>query len=321
MLTRRMLRIKAFKVLYASVEDRSMTLKGAEAGFAASCEAVRDLYLFMLSIITALTDAESKRLEAGRRKFNPTEEDLSPNDKFATNALARLLAEDPDFTKIIARKKLSWEQYDVFIREVSDAVRSRKYFSDYMASPERSLKEDVALFKNIFEQEFEDSDALAAILEELSILWVDDLGFALCACIKSLSAIARTGRWTLPPLYHSDELLEAGKEADSDAVFSRRLLEGAFAGRERYFQMVFDSAKGWEKDRLFNTDLVLIALGLAEAELFPDIPVKVTINEYVDISKYYSTPKSSSFVNGLLDSLIVKLTEEGKIVKSQKGLN
>ncbi|MBR6001839.1 MAG: hypothetical protein IK045_03165 [Bacteroidales bacterium] len=316
-----MLRIKAFKVLYASVEDRSMTLKGVEAGFAASCEAVRDLYLFMLSIITALTDAESKRLEAGRRKFNPTQEDLSPNDKFASNALAVLLADDPDFNKILSRKKLSWEQYDVFIREVSDTIRSRKYFADYMASPERSLKGDVALFKKIFEQEFEDSDSLAAILEELSILWVDDLGFALGACLKSLSAIAKTGRWEFPPLYHSEELLSSGKDADSDAVFSHRLLEGAFAGRERYFQMVFDSARGWEKDRLFNTDLVLIAMGLAEAELFPDIPVRVTINEYVEISKFYSTPKSSSFVNGLLDTLIVRLTEEGRIVKSQKGLN
>ena len=316
-----MLRIKAFKVLYASVEDGSMTLKDAGARFVASCEAVRDLYLFMMSIVAVLSEEEAKRLEAGRRKFNPTAEDISPNDKFATNRLAALLGSDPDFRKLLEKKKLSWEQYDVFIREVSDSIRSRQYFADYMASPERSLREDVSLFKKIFEREFEDSESLAAILEELSILWVDDLGFALSACIKSLSSIARTGRWNLPPLYHSDELREAGKEADSDEEFSRRLLNGAFAGRERYFQMVFDSAKGWEKDRLFTTDLVLISMGLAEAELFPDIPVKVTINEYVEISKYYSTPKSSSFVNGLLDSLIGNLVSEGKVVKSGKGIN
>ena len=316
-----MLRIKAFKVLYASVEDSSMTLRDAGARFLASCEAVRDLYLFMMLIVPVLADEEAKRLEAGRRKFNPTAEDLSPNDKFATCRLAALLAADPDFRRLIEKKKLSWDQYDVFVREVSDSIRSKQYFASYMASPERSLKEDIALFKKIFEQEFEDSESLAAILEELSILWVDDLGFALGACIKSLSAIARTGRWSFPPLYHSDELREAGKEADSDELFSNKLLTGAFGGRERYFQMVFDSARGWEKDRLFTTDLVLISMGLAEAELFPDIPVKVTINEYVEISKYYSTPKSSSFVNGLLDSLIGKLVEDGRVVKNPDVIN
>ena len=316
-----MLRIKAFKVLYASVEDGTMTLKDAGARFLASCEAVRDLYLFMMKIVVVLAEEEAKRLEAGRRKFNPTAEDLSPNDKFATNRLSAILAADPDFNRLVEKKKLSWDQYDVFIREVSDSIRSKPYFAAYMASPERSLKEDVGLFKKIFEQEFEDSESLAAILEELSILWVDDLGFALGACIKSLSAIARTGLWNYPPLYHSDELREAGKEADSDEVFSQRLLSGAFGGRERYFQMVFDSARGWEKDRLFTTDLVLISMGLAEAELFPDIPVKVTINEYVEISKYYSTPKSSSFVNGLLDSLIGKLEQEGRVVKNPNIIN
>ena len=113
-----------------------MTLKDAQARFLASCEAVRDLYLFMMKIVVVLAEAEEKRLEAGRRKFNPTPEDLSPNDKFAANRLSALLAADPDFTKLIEKRKLSWDQYDVFIREVSDSIRSKQYFAAYMASPE-----------------------------------------------------------------------------------------------------------------------------------------------------------------------------------------
>ena len=120
------------------------------------------------------------------------------------------------------------------------------------------------------------------------------------------------------PLYQSELL--SGEGVESDKLFVRKLFQAAYAGYERYSEMIAESVSGWEKERLFQTDVVLVTMGLAEAVSFPEIPIKVTMNEYVEISKFYGTPKSRSFVNGLLDRLIQKLSDEGQIVKKGKGL-
>ena len=320
MLNRRILRIKAFKILYSYSGNRTMTLTEALSALDTSCEATRDLYLQMLSVVGPLTAEAARLTEAARHKFNPTEEELHPNLKFVRNALAPLLADDPDFGKLLERKKLSWEQDDAFIHQLYETVRSRPYFADYLADPEISLAQDIRLFQTIFESEFEDNDALAQILEDRSIYWTDDLAYALTWDIRSLGDIARTGRWTLPPLYQSEILTAQGKQVDSDHQFVRRLLTVAFGGFDDYYAKVAGAVKGWDRDRLFTTDIVLIVMGLAEVEHFPEIPVRVSINEYVEISKFYSTPKSRSFVNGLLDRLVKESIAEGRTVKDGKGL-
>ena len=320
MLNRRILRIKAFKVLYSYAENRTLTLQEALADLDTSCEATRDLYLYMLSIAGPLTAEAARRTEAAGHKFNPTEEELHPNRKFVDNALAPLLAEDPDFQKLLERKKLSWDQDDALVHDLYETVKTRPYYAAYMADPEISLAQDVRLFKKIFETEFEDNDALWQILEDRSIYWTDDLPYALTYVIRSLDEIAATGRWEFPPLYQSDILAAKGKPVDSDRDFVRRLMTAAFGRFGEYYDKVAGSVRGWDRDRLFTTDIVLIAMGLAEAETFPEIPVKVTINEYVEISKYYSTPKSRSFVNGLLDRLIKESAAEGRVQKTGKGL-
>ena len=318
MLNRRILRIKAFKVLYSYAENPSMTLKEAESQLEISCKATRDLYLFMLAVISPLTAEAAERIRLAREKFNPTEEEKNPNTKFAENALARYFDEDPDFQKIIGKQKLSWEQYDALIRKVYDSIRTKEWYSRYMASPERSLKEDCKLFEHIFEEEFVDNEDLEAILEDMNLYWNDDLAYALNYCIMTLGDIAKGGRWALPPLYKSDMSSRPG--VDSDKAFVTNLLRSAYTGFPRYSAMVAGAVPKWDKDRLFTVDMILIICGLAEAQAFPEIPVKVTINEYVEITKYYSTPKSRSFVNGLLDKLIQEMVEDGSIVKTGKGL-
>ncbi len=316
MLNRRILRIKAFKELYACAENPGKSLKEALADLDASMEATRDLYLLMLSVIPPLTAEASRRIEAARGKFNPTEEDLNPNLKFVRNNLSPLLEDDPDFRKIIEKKKISWDQYDVFLHDLYESVKTKPWYQAYMESPEVSLAEDVRLFKKMYEEEFEDSDALAAILEDLNIRWTDDLGYVLGFIIRDLDDIARTGRWRLPPLVNSDLLIRQGKKADSDLRFVRTLLETAVGNYPQYEKMIAALVSRWDSDRLYTTDVVLIALGLSEAVCFPEIPLRVTINEYVEISKFYSTPKSGSFVNGLLDRLIKQFAAEGKINKN-----
>ena len=318
MLNRRILRIKAFKVLYSSVLAGNMSLSQAESQLELSCEATRDLYIYMLGIISPLTKIARERIEAAKAKFNPTEEERNPNMKFAENALAKFLDEDVDFQKVFKKKKFDWTQYDLLLKKIMTSVASKEYYAEYMASPERSLAEDCKLFTRIFEEEFVDSDELETLLEEKSIYWNDDLAYALTWCCKTFKSLAQGESWSLLPLYQSEIL--KGEGVESDKFFVRKLLQSAFAGYERYSAMVAESVSGWEKERLFSTDVVLIVMGLAEVVTFPTIPVKVSMNEYVEISKFYGTPKSRSFVNGILDRLVQKLADEGAVKKEGEGL-
>ena len=318
MLNRRILRIKAFKTLYGSVLSDNMSLSQAESQLEIACEATRDLYLYMLGIVSPLTEIARERIEAAKAKFNPTEEERNPNMKFVENELARLLDADVDFKKIFTKKKFGWQQYDLFLKKVMSSVVTKEYFAEYMASETRSLKQDCELFTKIFEEEFVDSMELESILEEKSLHWYEDLPYALSWCCRTFAAFAKGEGFNMPPLYQSE--LMSGADVESDKYFVRKLLQASYAGYERYSAMVADAVTGWEKERLFSTDVVLIVMGLAEVATFPTIPVKVSINEYVEIAKHFGTPKSRSFVNGLLDRLVQSLTEEGLVKKTGKGL-
>ena len=310
MLNRRILRIKAFQVLYAAAEVPGMSEKEALSLLDASCEATRDLYLLMLSVVSPLTAEARKRIDAAKGKFRPTEEELHPNTKFADNAVAAALESDPDLAKLLERKHLGWDNADVFIRNLFDSVSSKPYFAAYMSDPGRSLESDAKLFKKIFEEEFEDNEELWRILEDMNIYWTEDLGYVLRYDMKAMDALARTGRWDYPDLYADP----------SDRDFVTRLLKSTLVRYADCYARIAANVSKWESDRLFTTDTVLIAMGLTEAEVFPEIPVKVTINEYVEICKHFSTPKSRSFVNGLLDRLIREAIADGRIAKAGKGL-
>ena len=204
------------------------------------------------------------------------------------------------------------------LKKIFSSICEKEYYAEYMQSPVRSLEEDCKLFTKIFEEEIVDCEELESILEDKSIYWNDDLAYSLTWCCKTLKSFAKGESWSLIPLYQSEML--TASDVESDKFFVRKLLQASFAGYERYSAMIAENVTGWEKERLFSTDMVLIAMGLAEASTFASIPVKVTMNEYVEISKFYGTPKSRSFVNGLLDRLIQKLAEEGQVKKTGKGL-
>ncbi len=313
MLNRRILRIKAFKVLYSHAVTGSMDLEGALARLDLSCESTRELYLFLLGSMSPLCREARARIEAARSKFNPTEEDLHPNERFADNVMGRLLAEDPDFQKLLERKKLSWDQYDMQIRRMLDSIVAKPYYARYMEADAAGRKEDARLFIHIFEEEFEDNEDIAAILEDIFPDCMDELGYALTACCRTVRELGEGKPWTLPELYASDAVLKRDPQADvsSDKQFVHKLLRAGFTGFEGYFAQVCEAVPDWDSDRLFSTDMAIIALALAEVETFPDIPVRVSINEWVEIAKFYGSPKSSRFVNGLVD----------KLVKSNKKLS
>ena len=302
MLNRRILRIKAFKAIYSRTENPAMTVKEGEAQLELSCEATRDLYLFLLALPQALTAEARNRIEAARGKFNPSEEELNPNMKFADNLIAPLLEEDPDFQKIIQKKKFSWEQYDVLLRHLYDTLRTRGYYASYMAIEERSLSEDAALWANIYASELEDNAELEEILEDLGIWWNDDLAYALNWCCRTMDSLGKGERWSLPPLYMSD----LSDKEESDKAFIVKVLRAAFAHFDEYVSEIASITPKWDRSRICSTDLALIVAGLAENAAFPQQGSGIIINEYVEISKFYSTPESRAFVNGILDRLINK---------------
>lgn len=305
MLNRRILRIKAFKAIYSFTENQSAGLKELEAQLDRSLESTRDLYLFLLSCVQPLTNEAISRIEAARGKFNPTEEELHPNMKFTTNLIAPLLDGDPDLQKLLQKKKFSWDQYDVLLRHLYESIRSKDYFVDYLNNGSaNTLKEDAELWVKIFENEFEDNAELESILEDLSIWWNDDLSYSLSWCCRTMDQLAKGKPWNLPPLFMSD--LDKSGSKDSDKAFVVKLLRAAVNGFDRYISEIAAITPKWDRSRICVTDLALIVCGMAEAEAFDNIAPKVTINEYVEISKFYSTPESRAFVNGILDKLINK---------------
>ena len=166
MLNRRILRIKAFKVLYSNAIAENMSLAQAQSQLDVACEATRDLYVYMLGIVSPLTKIARERIESAKSKFNPTEEELNPNMKFADNALAKLLEADVDFKKMFSKKKFSWDQYDIFLKKVMNSIVTKEYYAEYMNSPKAYLKEDCKLFTRIFEEEFVEIEELERILED-----------------------------------------------------------------------------------------------------------------------------------------------------------
>ena len=307
--------MKAFKVAYSAVLSGNFSVKDADDRLKESCEAARDLFVYMSGVVSPLTEAARERMESLRSKFNPTEEERNPNMKFCDNALAKLLSDDVDLNKQMKLRKFSWGQYDIFLRKVLDSVYSKKYFENYMNSAGSSLEEDCRLFIRIFEEEFVEVPELESILEDMSLYWNDDLAYALTWCCRSFEDIAKGGKWSLPYLYQS-QMKAASDGVEDDRAFVRKLLEYTMVNYDRYSGMVNESAKGWEADRLFVPDVVIVAMAVAEILNFPTIPVRVSMNEYVEISKYYGTPKSRVFVNGILDRIVRKLSESGELVKT-----
>ena len=310
MLSRRLIRIKVFKTLFAFVGSESDNVNAALKTLLESCDKVRDLYYFMLNISGPLVRVAEEKIAAGLRKFHPTEAEANPNYKFVRNRFAALLSDDPEFGRICAKRGLGWGEYEPFVRHVYNSMITKDYYRDYMASEEDSFEADCRLFSCIFQDEFEDNEELESILEDLSLLWIDDLAFALNAVIAGIDETARKKR-----IVHPNTFLK-----EDDKEFALRLLSESIVRYDEYFKLLEEHLDNWKSDRLVSTDAALIVMGITEAVVFPTIPVKVTINEYVEIAKYYSTPNSRIFVNGILDRIIQEKVREGEIVKQGRGL-
>ena len=311
MISRRMLRIKVIKALYAHLKSDADSLMASEKTLVASIDKTYDLYFLMLSLIAELAHYAEQRQELARKKQLPTYEDLNPNRKFVENAVVRLIAQSDAVNDHLAARKLSWAKYPELIKTLYSQLEQSDYYKSYMARAERSWKEDLALVTDFYTRELEECEMLEDVLDEISILWNDDLGFALIMVTRTLSNMRAS---------HTDVKVLPKFKSEEDLDFAMQLFEKAAIGYDSNLLQIERFTRNWDVERIAFMDNLIMATAVAELTTFPSIPVKVTLDEYIEIAKFYSTAGSSTFINGVLDKAVAALTEEGKINKSGRGL-
>ncbi|MCB2219098.1 MAG: transcription antitermination factor NusB [Bacteroidetes bacterium] len=277
-----------------------------------------EIYIYQLSLLIEIVDYAQKRLEENKQKFFPTEEDLNPSTRFTDNRLIKQLADNKDFRKHFNAYKINWVDEEEMIRKLWIEIRESNDYKDYMSVPDSSYNDDREILIRIVKKQITNSEILQYYYEEKSIHWSDDFYTANMLVIKTLKAFKPN--WgeshPLPSLFK----VNADNEPDEDREFVKHLFRKTVVHSEEYEKLIEDKVKNWEMDRIAVMDILLIKMALAELIEFPSIPVKVTLNEYIELAKMYSTPKSKVFVNGILDKLIVDLKELKKIKKAGRGL-
>ena len=311
MISRRLLRIKALKALYAHLKSESESLMASEKTLIASIDKTYDLYFQMLSLIVEVARYADERQQAAMQKKLPTYEDLNPNRKFVENAVVHLIAESDSVNDYLAAHKLSWARYPELIKALYLQLEQSDYYKKYMTSQERSFREDLALVTDFYTNELESSEMLEEVLDEQSILWNDDLGFALIMVTRTLSNMRQS---------HRDVKVLPKFKSEEDLEFAKELFEKAAVNYDSNLEVIEQFTRNWDIERIAFMDNVIMVTAMAELISFPSIPVKVTLDEYIEIAKYYSTASSSTFINGVLDKVVNTLTEEGRINKSGRGL-
>lgn len=310
MLSRRLLRIKVIKALFAHIKAGAENMMASEKNLMASVDKAYDLYFQIITLPVEVARYAEQRQELAKQKKLPTFEDLNPNTKFVDNAVIRIIANSDAVNDRIAARKLGWQRYPELIRTLYTQLLDSDYYKEYMRREERSFDEDKQLVETFF-KEIQNCDALDDALEEISILWTDDLPYIIMMILRTLSGLRAS---------HTEIRVPAKFKSEEDPEFVKTLFEKALVNYNAYQDYIEKFTANWDVERIVFMDNLIIGTAMAELTSFPSIPVKVTLDEWIEISKYYSTPGSSTFINGVLDKIVASLTEEGRIKKSGRGL-
>ncbi len=312
MVSRRILRIKIIQLLYAYYKSSASSINNAEKELFFSIQKTYDLYHYLLLLIIDVADYALNRIEIAREKKIPTWEDLNPNTKFIDNKIIAQLRINRQLNEYLKNKKLSWINYPELVRNLFNNIKESDYYKEYMSRSDRSYEEDKKLFTNIFVRDVAVFEHLYQNLEEQSIYWNDEVEFVISIIIKTIRKFRESDGDSakILPLFKNEE----------DIEFVKRLFRKAILKSEEYRKLIEEYAKNWEIERIAFIDILIMQTAIAEAIEFPSIPTKVTFNEYLEIAKYYSTSKSSVFINGLLDKIITHLKEKNIVKKSGRGL-
>ncbi len=314
LVNRRYLRIKVFQGLYSFFRTPKADPVKVEREIFESINRLFNLYLYLLKLVLALHDAADEIIEQNRQKRLPTEEDLNPNMRFVNNRVFAKIAGNVMFQRIIERQKINWDNEHDDLRRIYKALREDEKFEAYRNAEEDSLQADKDILEYIFKEYLAVNEVFHNTLEEADIYWQDDLPVAALTVIKTIQALPDADTT------NSSILADLYKEKDEDQKFVKELLSKTIQFSDEYGEHVADKADNWEVDRIAFLDMLLMKMALAELEHFPTIPIKVTLNEYIELAKMYSTPKSKVFINGVLDKLVAHFKRLERINKRGRGL-
>lgn len=273
-----------------------------------SLEKSYQLYFLILLLAVEITRMQEQNLDSARHKYLATETDLNPNLRFVENKFIAKLTEQPEFHGFVEKNKLSWLNDDrIFLSKMLKNVVESDIYKEYMAAPEVTFEDDCRLWKNLLKTVILPDDDFQEVLEDKSVYWNDDLDIIGTFVLKTIRRFEEGEENPLIPKFKDDE----------DARFGLELFNAVIKNKDNYRAIIENALnkESWDTDRLAFMDVVIIRTALAEILNFPKIPISVSINEYLEIAKAYSTPKSAYFINGLLGAAVSKMKAEGKLVK------
>ncbi len=307
MINRALLRIKVIQTLYSYYKGGGQSPFAAQKELAFSLEKTYDLYFHLLQLSIEVTRYAANRIETRRNKLRPTDEDLRPNMRFVENAFIRQLADNEQLAGRLAERKLSWMNYPDLMKSLYEQIEATDFFLEYMQADGTDYEADKEVWRKIYRRVFLDSEELEEAVEEQSIYWADDLEVLVSFVVKTIKRFdAEVGA--------QQALLPMFKDED-DRRYGERLLECALKNEKEYLDLINENTLNWELDRIAFMDILVMQVALAELCNFPTIPVNVTLNEYIEISKQYSTDKSGIFINGVLDKIVNQLKADNKLMK------
>jgi len=313
MLNRRHLRIKVLQALYAYYQSEEDSFRKAEKELTNAVDRIYDLYLYLMLIFPELKAIAEHRIEENKKKIIPSEEDLNPNLKFVNNQIIALIEENSKLRMASEEHKVNWvgDEHQEMFKKMLLHIRESETFFEHMNNGETGFEADKAFILDLFRIEVANYPLLHDFFEERSIQWLDDIDLSCSMVLKTLKLVEEGQKIEIMDLY---------KDPVDEQDFIRELLRKTISMDKENEALIDDLTKNWELERIAKMDVILMKMAITEFQIFETIPTKVTLNEYIEISKFYSTPKSNGFINGILDKAIDRLMKENKIEKVGRGL-
>ena len=305
MINRELIRIKIVQLTYAYYQNGNKNMDSAEKELLFSLSKAYDLYNYLLLLIVAVSREERRRVEIAMQRAEREGTEL-PSQKFVFNKFAVQLEDNKMLNTFVENQKLTWTDDIEFVRKLCNQIEESLAYREYMADAEDSYEADREVWRKIYRQLIVDNDDLKSLLEEKSLYWNDDKEVVDTFVLKTIKRFD-------PKNNSMQELLPEYKD-EEDKDFARKLYRATILNADTYQRYMSETSRNWDFSRLAYMDVVIMQIAIAEMLTFPNVPVSVTINEYVDLAKLYSTPKSGAYINGMLDSIARYLVRTGKML-------
>jgi transcription antitermination protein NusB len=313
MLTRRHIRVKVLQSLYAFYQTDEAGLEKQEKFLKQSILQMQELHALLLQLLVDLRDHAENYLKKAQLKHLATEQEKNPSRSFVENKVIHLLAKNESLSQFLQNKKLeNWKNDDEYVTILFNELKEQDWYDDYLAGKNHNFKEDQDFILKLYKEVIAPNDKLYEYLEDTRLTWIDDFPLVNTSIVKMLSKISESNKYCIfsPQVYKNRE----------DEQFSIDLLQKVILNDDKLSAQIDGKTPNWDKDRIAEIDMIILKMGIAEFLYFSSIPIKVTINEYLEVSKEYSTPKSSLFINGILDNLVKEFSATNKLNKIGRGL-